>query len=99
MFEEYTKVEQTSAVWTGAGPIKAIGTGTIRITLVCFNGATTVILLKGVLHVPKFLTNLVLVSRLWEKGVYWRSDNFTLRITRTNAEIGMYKLVGSLFVL
>ena len=70
MFEEYTKVEQTSAVWTRAGPIKAIGTGTVRITLVCSNGATTVILLKGILHLSGFLTNLVSVSRLWKKRVY-----------------------------
>ncbi len=64
MFEEYTKVEQTSDVWTGAGPIKAKGTRTVRITLVCSKGAKTAISLKGVLHVPGFLTNLVSVSRL-----------------------------------
>lgn len=99
MFQDYTKIQQSSAVWTGAGPIKAVGTGAVRITLVCSNGATTVILLKGVLHVPGFLTNLVSVSRLCEKGVYWRSDNFTLRMTKTDAEIRICKLVGSLFVL
>lgn len=43
--------------------------------------------------VPGFLTNLVSVSRLREKGVYWRSDNFTLRMTKTEAEIGICKLV------
>ena len=39
MFEGYTKVKQTSDVWTRAGPIRAIGTETVRMTLVCSNGA------------------------------------------------------------
>ncbi len=99
MFEEYTKVEQTSDVWTGARPIKAIGTGTVRITFVCSNDAKTAISLKEVLLILGFLTNLVSVSRLREKEVYLCSDNFTLWMTRTKAEIRICKLVGSLFLL
>lgn len=71
----------------------------VQITLVCFKGAITVILLKGVLYVPGFLTNLISVSRLWEKSVYWCSNNFTLRMTKTDTKIGICKLVGSLFML
>ena len=71
----------------------------VQMTLVSSKGARTAILLKGVLHVPAFLTIRVLVSCLQEKGVYWRSDNFTFWMTKTNAEIVIRKLVGSLFVL
>ena len=70
MFDGYTKVEQTSDVLTGAGPIGAIRTGTVRMTFVCSNDTRTAILLKGVLNVPRFLINLVSVSRLQEKRVY-----------------------------
>ena len=67
MFEGYTKVEPTSDVWTEAEPIRAIRTGTVQMTLVCPNGARTAILLKGVLYVPGFLTNLVSISHLQKK--------------------------------
>ena len=70
MFENYQKIEKTTAVWTGAGAIKAVGVGSVQITLVRSTGETMVIILKCVLHVPGFLTNLVSVSRLREKGVY-----------------------------
>ncbi len=99
MFDGYTKVEKTSDVLTWAGPIRAIGTGTVRMTLVCSNNTRTAILLKGVLNVLRFLLNLVSVSCLQEKRVYWRSKNFTLRMTKTDEEIRICKLVGSLFVL
>lgn len=99
MFQKYQKTEQSAADWTGAEPIKAIGVGSVRITLVRSSGETMVIILKGVLHVPGFLTNLVSVSRLREKEVYWRSDDFTLRMTKTDAKIEVCKIVGSLFVL
>ncbi len=56
-------------------------------TLVCSKSARTAILLKGVLDVPGFLTNLVSVSRLQEKGVYWRYDYFMLRMTKADAEL------------
>lgn len=79
--------------------MRAIETGTVRITLVCFNGIITAILFKAVLHVPGFLTNLVSISCLRKKGIYWRSDNFTLQMTRTDAKIGSCKLVGSLSIL
>lgn len=69
MFQEYQKVEQTSAIWTGVGSIKANGTKSVQITLVCSNGATPVIMLKGVLHMPGFMTNLVLLIFLRKKGV------------------------------
>ncbi len=39
------------------------------------------------------------VSCLQEKGVYWRSDNFTLQMTKTNVEIRICKPVRNLFVL
>ena len=71
----------------------------MQIILVRSTGKTMVIILKGVLHVPGFLTNLVSVSRSWKKGVYWRSDNFMLQMTKTDAEIGVCKIMGSLFVL
>lgn len=58
-----------------------------------------VIILKRVLHVPGFLTNLVSVSRLHKKGLYWRSDNFTLQMIKADAEIEICNIVGSLFVL
>ncbi len=70
MFEGYTKVETTSDLWTGAGPIRAIRTGTVQMTLVCPNVARTAILLKGVLYMLGFLTNLVSISRLQKKEVY-----------------------------
>ncbi len=70
MFEEYIKEEQASDVWTRAGLIRAIGTGTVLIKLVCSNSIRTVILLERVLYVPGFLINLVSISRLRAKGVY-----------------------------
>ena len=99
MFENYQKIEKTTAVWTGAGAIKAVGVRSVQITLICSTGETMVIILKSVLHVPGFLTNLVSILRLREKGVYWQSDDFTLQMIKTDAIIGVCKIMGSLFVL
>lgn len=99
MFKNYQKIEKTTAIWTGAGAIKAVGVGSVQITLICSTGETLVIILKGMLHVLRFLINLISVLQLREKRVYWRSDDFTLQITKTDAKIGVCKIMGSLFVL
>lgn len=70
MFEEYQKTEQTVAFWIGAKPIKTVGVGSVRITLIRSSGETIVIILKEVLHVPGFLTNLVFVLCLYKKRMY-----------------------------
>ena len=99
MFENYQKIEKTTAVWTGTGTIKVVRVRSMKITLVRSTREIMIIILKGVLHVPDFLINLVFVSQLWKKGVNWQSDDFTLQMIKSDAEISVCKIMGSLFIL
>ena len=58
-----------------------------------------IIILKKVLYVPGFLTNLVFLSSLQKKKIYWQLDNFIFQMTKTDVEIRVCKIVKSLFVL
>lgn len=60
-----------AAMWTGAGLIKAVGVRSVQITLIRLSGETMVIILKKILYIPGFLTNLIFVLRLCKKEVYW----------------------------
>lgn len=88
-----------TAAWIRPGSIKAIGVESVQITLICLSGEIMVIIFKEVLYVFGFLTNQVFVPRLYEKKIYWRSDNFTLQMTKTDAKMKVCKIVRSLFVL
>ena len=58
--------------------IHAIGKGIVRIELTKSDGSHSFITIQDVLHVPMFMTNLISVSLLREKGIYWHSDDFIL---------------------
>lgn len=48
------------------------------------------------LHVPGIITNLFSVRKLNLKGIYGRSHDQTLRIMKTNREVGVSRIVGYL---
>ena len=45
------------------------------------------------------MTNLISVSLLQNKEIYWRSDDFTLRKMEDQSEVAVGKLMGNLFIL
>ena len=99
MFKNYQKIEKTTAVWTGARGIKVVEIRSVQIIFVRSIEETMIIILKDMLYVPRFLTNLVFVSWLWEKKVNWQADDFTLQIKKTDTIIGVCKIMRSLLVL
>lgn len=52
--------------------------------------------LTNVLRVPGIITNLITVLKLDLRWIYWRSDDQTLRIAKTNREVGVSRIVGDL---
>ena len=63
------------------------------------DGSHSFITIHDVLHVPMFMTNLISVPLLQKNGIYWRSDDFTLRKMEDQSEVAVGKLMGSLFIL
>ncbi len=63
------------------------------------DGSHSFIIIHDVLHVNKFITNLISVSLLRKKNIYWRSNDFTLQKMQNQSEVGVDKLMGNLFIL
>lgn len=51
------------------------------------------------LHVPGIITNLISVRKLNLKGIYWCSHDQTLRIIKTNREVGVFRIVGYVYAV
>ncbi len=63
------------------------------------NGDRVPVGLTNVLHVPGIITNLISVRKLDLKGIYWRSDDQTLRFVKTYKEAVVLRIVGDLYVV
>lgn len=70
-FSDYYSIQEQENIWTGSGFIAAVGIGTVRIELKKSDGLNSFITIHNVLHVPTFMTNLISVSLLREKEIYW----------------------------
>ena len=97
-FVKYHFIFQKEDIWTGAGSVQAIGKGTVQIELTKSDGSHSFIKIHNVLHVLMFMTNLISILLLREKGIYWRSDDFTLRKMQDQSEVAIGKLIGNLSI-
>ena len=62
-------------------------------------GERVPIVLSNVLDAPEIITNLISVRKMDLKGIYWRSDDQTLLVVKTNKEVGVSRIVGDLYVV
>ncbi len=98
-FVEYHFIFQEEDLWTGEGSVRDIGKGTVQIELTKSERSRSFITIHNLLHVFTFMTNLISVSLLRNKEIYWRSDDFTLRKMEDQSEVAVGKLMGNLFIL
>ncbi len=77
-FVEYHFISQEKDFWTRVGSVRAIGKDKVRMELTKSDGSHSFITIYDILHVPTFMTNLIFVSLLQKKGIYWRFDDFIL---------------------
>lgn len=98
-FLKYHLINKKEDVWTSAGSVHAISMGTVCLELTKSDGSHSLVKLHNVLHIPSFMTNLISVSLLQKKGIYWCSDDYKLRKMQDQSEVAMCQLMGNLFIL
>lgn len=70
-FSDYYPIQEQENIWTGLGSVAAIEIGTVRMELKKFDGSNSFITIYNVLHILIFMKNLISVSLLRKKGIYW----------------------------
>ncbi len=98
-FSDSHLLSSKQQIWTGGGPVAVEGYGSVAMNWITRQGDRVPVILTNVLHVPGIITNLISVRRLDLKGIYWRSDDQTLRIVKTNREVGSSRIVGDLYAI
>lgn len=87
-FSEYHLSSSKQKIWTGGGPVAVEGYGSVAMDSITQRGDRVPVIFTNVLHIPGIITNLISVRKLDLKGIYWRSDDQTLRIVETNRKVG-----------
>ena len=114
-FTNFQPTATRKKVWTGKGPIDIKGLGDVNMDWIKDNGDLIRVTLTGVLYVPGIITNMwflmnanfigkILRNRfpmlkLKDKGVYWRSDDLSLRLIKTKEKVGSTIVAGGLFLV
>lgn len=79
LFQTYKLIKTEQIITTGAGDCQVEGVGSVVLKVITPNGPSN-LKVEGVLHVPKFMVNIISMDRIKEQMLIWdHSENWLTR--------------------
>jgi hypothetical protein len=99
-FVQYEEIKPIQ-IQTGGGLIKAIGVGSVELTVARTDHSAHTIIFTKVYHCPNFFTNIVSLSVLRGKGAFFDGLHNTINFVKDRAEIAYTPYINglNLFIL
>ena len=72
--------------------------GTVKIKIMKSYRSHLLIIIRNVLYISSFMTNLISVFLLYKKGIYWHLDDYILHKMRNYLELAVKQMRSNLFV-
>jgi hypothetical protein len=72
-FIDWRQAPTRSSIKTRAGIVKVLGTGTIKLNLLCVNGTINTVTFSNVLYAPDMFISIISYSKIRDKGLYYHS--------------------------
>ena len=94
-FVQYEEIEPFQ-IQTGGGLIKAIGVGSVELTVARTDHSAHTITFTEVYHCPDFFTNVVSLSILWGKGAFFDGLHNIINFVKDRAEIAYTPCINGL---
>ena len=94
-FVQYEEIEPLQ-IQTGGGLMKAIGVGSVELTVARTDHSTHTIILTKVYHCPDFFTNVVSLSVLRGKGAFFNGLHNTINFIKNRAEVAYIPYINSI---
>jgi hypothetical protein len=70
-FSEWRQTPTCSGIKTGAGVVQVLGTGSIRMDLLCSDSTINVTKFSNVLYLPDMFVSIISYSKIRSKGLYY----------------------------